>query len=344
MWDGSVLKATLLQYDNNRKHLVGMEGPRNIPFPTEELGQSPGVQFMPGQIVTNTQLPHPFNGMISPSYSQLKSPATTHNISYGGPDQHSRRLSYPQSPTMPIPGWYQYVGSQQLQSVSCDAYVVYQPEYQYCQPQTDFGGHTWAPPSEVLIAPIAPVRFPHQAGRPVDSGTRSTQTSFSTPFPYYEQDNGVPVNLSQGGVLLENATVIIRNLSYKATVKDVADVLSPIVGCEIKADKERPRCRHAIVTFRTKTEARAAVDKFNGSQFMDRKIEVRLTKEGVQIPKADEEVSFSQSKPSHLQGPKIVNGSIQNSTTGYGKSASYHQKARVGNDGRQSNELVSHIC
>jgi len=129
--------------------------------------------------------------------------------------------------------------------------------------------------------------------------------------------DGTPINLSRGAVPTEARGVFIHELNYDATCADVANLMrqaGKVDRCDINTHTSTTRSRgSATATFCGVEEANRAVEMFNGTMFMGRRIRVRLDREvnslTIQRVGSDGGPSSVSASVQDSQQPIIVDGS-----------------------------------
>ncbi|KAI9870003.1 MAG: hypothetical protein M1830_004844 [Pleopsidium flavum] len=130
--------------------------------------------------------------------------------------------------------------------------------------------------------------------------------------------DGTPINVSRGAVPTEARGVFIHELNYNATCADVANMMRQagrVDRCEMNTYTSTAKSRgSASATFHNVEEAGRAVEMFDGTLFMGRKIRVRLDREVNSLTKQGRGFSGGCSDLSagvtSRQQPIIVDGSI----------------------------------
>ena len=164
-----------------------------------------------------------------------------------------------------------------------------------------------APTSDFAALQIAPM--------PAYAMTYAQPTPFATPithYAYHTNPNGTVVNTSRGAVpVSESRAVLVRNLHYGATTQDFKahfTTVGTVDHCDINVNsRDRRKCT-ALLTFSSAEEARAAVNQFDGTRFLDREIRAEVAKEDNSVATSRRTTSDASSTRSG-QGPIIANGS-----------------------------------
>ncbi|KAF2751863.1 hypothetical protein M011DRAFT_8492 [Sporormia fimetaria CBS 119925] len=117
---------------------------------------------------------------------------------------------------------------------------------------------------------------------------------------YAPSHTGIPVNVSRGAALTEARGIFIRNISYSAKDKHLAELLRHLAyhPIEVKLHKNRKgTCKgYATAKFSNGAQAQDAVRRLNGLKHLGMTLEVRLdTEKTVVVP--------------DYQGPLVVDGS-----------------------------------
>ena len=180
-------------------------------------------------------------------------------------------------------------------------------------------------PSQVQLSPNQ--LFPPMV-YPVDPYTvPSLQQAFSPTFypqnpqantnlnpTYHENPNGMLVNIRHGSFPVQSKGIHIRNLNHDANPKDVEEYFQPageIRDCQVRSSKRSKQCT-AVVSFHSEKEAQLAVQKFNGTKFMGRQIEVKLDQEDgtpeSSRSRSDTRKHSLEEPTSPSRGPIIANG------------------------------------
>lgn len=103
----------------------------------------------------------------------------------------------------------------------------------------------------------------------------------------------LPVNGTNGVIPTETRGVLIRNLHFLLTQADVRAKfgrIGTVVHCIVSRDASGRSRGSATVKFSTLDEARLAVDTFDGCDWRDRTLQVRLLREGEAVQHSREPV------------------------------------------------------
>ena len=149
----------------------------------------------------------------------------------------------------------------------------------------------------------------------------SGMTANVTPYlGYHENPDGTLVNTTQGAVPVdESRAILVRNINHRATPDDVKAYFSAIgviSHCEIGISrKDRRKCTAKIV-FSNAQEAKAAANRFNGTEFFGRLISTEVAKDDspAERSRTVSEASLTELVPVSPRarggsGPLIVDGS-----------------------------------
>ena len=112
--------------------------------------------------------------------------------------------------------------------------------------------------------------------------------------------------------IVDRRTVVVHNLTHEASQKDVElhlGSMGRVKDCRIerKEGENSKRCR-AVVTFSTHSEATAAVERLNYTQFKGRDIQLHLWKEESSARGSGTRVTATSAGNSH---PLILDGSVE---------------------------------
>ena len=163
--------------------------------------------------------------------------------------------------------------------------------------------------------PTAPV-----TAYPVAYGISGLPATMTPYLGYHENPDGTLVNTTQGAVPVdESRAVLVRNINHRADPEDVKAYFSSvgvIEHCDIGISrKDRRKCTAKIV-FSNAREAKAAANRFNGTEFFGRLISAEVAKDDspAERSRTVSEASLTELVPISPRarggsGPLIVDGS-----------------------------------
>lgn len=128
---------------------------------------------------------------------------------------------------------------------------------------------------------------------------------------YVASSGGIPTNVSQGYAVTEHRGIHIRNLDYKLSKDDIIRKFGKvgyIVECKRETDQAGKFRGYATIRYSTAWEAARAQAEFNGLEWRNRTLQVKLDKNAT-VVKAPATSSTSQQNKRSTVPPIIVNGS-----------------------------------
>ncbi|MCJ1389280.1 hypothetical protein MMC18_002136 [Xylographa bjoerkii] len=172
----------------------------------------------------------------------------------------------------------------------------------------------------------------------------------TTPYPgYHANPDGTLVNTTQGAVPVnESRAVLVRNINHRADPEDVKVHFSSagvIQHCDIGISrKDRRKCTAKIV-FSNAQEAKAAVNRFNGTGFFGRLISTEVAKDDSpgERSRTVSEASLTEPVPTSPQGrggsgPLIVDGSEEDSVYEVTQPQGSRKKGKAKENGKSSGQ------
>lgn len=147
---------------------------------------------------------------------------------------------------------------------------------------------------------------------------------------YHYNPDGTLVNTTQGVIPVNKSrAVMIRSLNHRASPEDVREYFSSagtIEHCDIRASRDEKKKCTATLAYKTAEEANAAVRRFDGTNFMGRRISAEVAKDDSAVDSSswraisdvvvrrtsEATAAYSVPRPTSKQGPLIVNGSDDN--------------------------------
>ncbi|KAI9817858.1 MAG: Myelin expression factor 2 [Pycnora praestabilis] len=142
---------------------------------------------------------------------------------------------------------------------------------------------------------------------------------------FLDGSNRTSINTSQGVVQTEARSIFIGELHYDTTARGLKEHLGQAaeitqLNIAVATGTGRPK-GYAIAGFRTRQEAQKVVQMFDGTEFMGRRLRVRLDKEQIVV----RNTTYAQTKPKipkkSVQELIIVDGSTTRPTVVAGVSS-----------------------
>lgn len=145
--------------------------------------------------------------------------------------------------------------------------------------------------------------YASQVSQTNGSSSQAQAGTSRTAPQYVNSYTGTPINVRDGVALTVSRGIFVSGINYKAREEDVRHKFSKagdVVKCALQTDASTGKSKGvATVLFASSAEAQKAIDRYNDSTWMDKKIKVRIDKESTTLA----------APPRSDASPLIVNGS-----------------------------------
>ncbi|MCJ1438769.1 hypothetical protein MMC27_008159 [Xylographa pallens] len=370
-WHGSKLTAWLYVYDHGEGKLLsdsgftGFSQPINLesisPIKESFLLRIP-VLAAPMTLPVATMLDYQQqSGRYSGNQPALSHSYNSSNVIYATPISPTMPSAYDSSSSAAAYG--QSSGPLALTAVSDQSMGTQQRLQQYAYQMSrnhrpSQNGPVWSPyvlsaasslvyTTTAIATATSHVDYPTApvTAYPVAYGMSGPPVTMTPYLGYHENPDGTLVNTTQGAVPVdESRAVLVRNINHRADPEDVKAYFSSvgvIEHCDIGISrKDRRKCT-AKVVFSNAQEAKAAANRFNGTEFFGRLISTEVAKDDspAERSRTVSEASLTELIPISPRtrggsGPLIVNGSEEDTVYEASQPRASREKGKDKDNGK----------